>query len=89
MTDFTTMEEKQQNAVRTALRSEITWLISFIICLMGFVTTVIMPLQKVQIQLAQIQTDLVISRESQISMLGRIGRLELSHAKFEQLLIDK
>ena len=80
------MEDTNQNAVRSILRSEITWLISFIICIMGFVTSVVMPLQKLQIQLAQIQSDLQLngSRYSQVEI--RLGKLELDHAKMEQVI---
>lgn len=77
---------QEQNAIRTVLRSEVTWLLTFVGCIMGFVTTVIMPLQRVQIQLAQIQTDLLTSRESYVKMEGRVGKLELDHAKMEQIL---
>jgi len=80
------MEEKQQNAVRTVLRSEITWLVSFVLFIMGFVTTVIMPLQKVQLQLAQIQIDVLSNRDIYTQLETRVGRLELDHARMEQVI---
>lgn len=83
------MEEKNQNAVRSVLRSEITWLISFIFCIMGFVTSVVMPLQKLQIQLAQIQSDLVINKSSYSQLEARLNKIELDHAKMEQILINR
>ena len=55
-------EQENSNAVRTILRSEITWLISFIALIMGFVSTVVLPLQSLQIQLSSVQAD--ITRES-------------------------
>lgn len=80
------MEEQQQNVVRTVLRSEITWLVSFVLFIMGFVTTVIMPLQKVQLQLAQIQIDVLSNRDIYTQLETRVGRLELDHARMEQVI---
>lgn len=77
---------EEQNTIRTVLRSEITWLISFIVCVMGFVTTVIMPLQKVQIQLAQIQTELQSNNSKNLQMETRLNKLELNNARIEQII---
>lgn len=48
----------EQNAIQKILRSEITWSITLIAFLWGVVTTVVLPLQKLQIQIAQVQLDL-------------------------------
>lgn len=48
----------ETNAIRKVLRSEITWVVFTAGFLWGFVTTVVLPLQRLQIQIAQIQTDL-------------------------------
>ncbi len=54
-------EVEESNAVRTILRSEITWLVSFIALIMGFVSTVVLPLQSLQIQLTAVQAQLADS----------------------------
>lgn len=48
----------ERNAFQKMLRNEVTWVIFVIVSFWGFVTTVVLPLQKLQIQVAQIQTDL-------------------------------
>ena len=50
-------KEKEVNIVRSVLRNEITWLITLILSVWGFVVTVILPLQSLQIQVAQVQHD--------------------------------
>lgn len=50
--------EKQQNLFQTFFRNELTWLGMVILAIWGFVTSVVLPLQKLQIQVAQIQTQL-------------------------------
>ena len=52
-----TIQEK--NAIRAVLRNEITWIIFIIGLIWGAVQTVILPLQSVQIGLAQVQSTLV------------------------------
>lgn len=48
----------EQTAIQKVLRNEITWVIMTGAFLWGVVTTVVLPLQKLQIQLAQVQLDL-------------------------------
>lgn len=49
---------QETNAIRTVLRSEITWVIFIIGTIWGGVTGIILPLQKVQIQLIQMQSQI-------------------------------
>lgn len=52
------MGAKQQNLFQQFFRNELTWLCMIIVAVWSFVTTVVLPIQKLQIQLAQIQTQL-------------------------------
>lgn len=51
-------ENKQQNILRNFFQSEITWLIGLIMALMAFTYNIIIPLNALQLQLAQIQRDI-------------------------------
>lgn len=48
----------EDNTIRKILRNEITWVVFTFGFLWGVVNTVVLPLQKLQIQLAQVQVDL-------------------------------
>lgn len=48
----------EQNTIRKILRNEVTWVVVLFGILWGFVTTVVLPLKTLQIQVAQVQTDL-------------------------------
>ena len=50
--------EVTQSTVRSILRNEITWLFFIVSAIFGSVTTVILPLQKLQLQTEQIQVDI-------------------------------
>lgn len=47
-----------QTAIQKILRNEFTWLVFAVGIFWGFITTVVLPLQSLQIQVAQIQNDL-------------------------------
>jgi hypothetical protein len=74
-------EVEESNAVRSILRSEITWLISFIAIIMGFVSTVVLPLQSLQIQLTTIQADLLRESVRFEKLEERVSTVEKDHAK--------
>lgn len=57
------MEDKQTNMIRQIMQNEVTWVIMIISAVLGFVSQVILPLQGIQLQLAHIQSDIVISRD--------------------------
>ena len=51
-------EEKEIGLIRSILQNEITWLVFIIGGVMGFVSTVVIPLNNVQATLVQIQKDI-------------------------------
>jgi hypothetical protein len=57
-------EDKQQNIIRTLLKNEITWLLFIIAGVMGFVAQIILPLQRMSLQLTQIQMDLADTKKN-------------------------
>lgn len=52
------MEAKEQNLFQQFFRNELTWLGMIIIAIWAFVQTVVIPINNLQIQLAQIQQQL-------------------------------
>jgi len=50
--------QQEQITIRKIMQNEFTWLAMIIAAVMGFVSSVILPLQKIQIQLIQIQADI-------------------------------
>ena len=65
------------------MQHELTWVVLIIGAVMGFVVNVILPLQKVQIQLTQIQIDIAQSKEDykaamieHIALRSRVDVLE-------------
>lgn len=53
---------KSESFIRAVLQNEITWLFLIITGVFGFVSTVVLPIQKLQLQVTQIQTDLTDSK---------------------------
>lgn len=53
----------EENSIRKVLRSEITVVIAIGLFLWGMVTTVVLPLQKLQIQVSQIQLDITTTNK--------------------------
>jgi uncharacterized membrane-anchored protein YhcB (DUF1043 family) len=74
-------EVEESNAVRTILRSEITWLVSFIALIMGFVSTVVLPLQSLQIQLTSVQGEVVKNGLHFDKLEERVSTVEKQTAK--------
>lgn len=66
---------KQESVIRNILKSEITWGVFLIAALWGVVQTVILPLQSMQINLAQIQRDITEMRTNASSFDQRINNL--------------
>ena len=54
----------KENIIRQILRNEVTWVITFVSITIGFFNMVVIPLNKVQIQLTQIQTDLADTKKN-------------------------
>lgn len=78
---MTTKGEEEASAIRAILKSELTWLVFVIATMMGIVTTIVLPLQKVQLDIANISLQLSESKLVYDQIETRIGRLELSDAK--------
>lgn len=50
---------KQDSTIRAMLKNDYILVAGIVAIVMSFVTTIILPLQRVQIQLAQIQTEII------------------------------
>lgn len=77
--------EKETNIVKQILRNEITWLVCICGATWGFVSTVVLPIQALQIGQTKIQEQLTIESNKYGQFEGRLGKLEVEHA----LLKDK
>lgn len=53
------MSQEKENIIRTVLKSEITWAVFMIAGVMGFVSTVVLPIQQLQNDVSQIRIDLI------------------------------
>lgn len=69
------MSINQQNIIRTVLRNEITWVITFVGITIGFFNLVVIPLNRVQLQLTQIQSDVADTRLNHERSLAEIQKL--------------
>lgn len=70
----------EQNILRTILRSEVTWVISIVVVVWSFVTTVVLPIQKLQINVEDIKLQLAKESERYIDTEGRVTILEKNQA---------
>jgi len=78
MTNHTNNNE--QNILRSILRSEVTWVISIVVVVWSFVTTVVLPIQKLQINVEDIKLQLAKESERYIDTEGRVTILEKNQA---------
>jgi hypothetical protein len=83
------MANNQMNPLRALLRSEITWIISIIVVVWAFVTTVVMPIQALQLGQAQIQAQLTHESDRYIDTELRVTNLEKNQEKVMTLLSIK
>lgn len=51
-------KEKEDSIIRTVFRNEFTWVISIIGFVWAFIVAVVLPIQKLQIQASQIQSQI-------------------------------
>lgn len=79
----------ERNTVQKIMRSEITWAIFIIGFLWGFVTTVVLPLQKLQIQVAQVQVDLKVSSRDVGTLKDDVSSLKTDVAVLKSKTVDK
>lgn len=74
-------KEEGKDAVRSVLKSEITWLVFIVATMMGIVTTIVMPLQKVQLDISNIALQLSENKIVYERIEARLGKVELDHAR--------
>lgn len=79
-------DEDQFGIIRNILKSEVTWALLVVSGVMGFVSTVVLPIQELQIQIAQIQTELQKQSEIYNSIGNRVSHLELENARIQSAL---
>lgn len=68
-------EKQQQGIIRTILRNEITWVVTFIGMTIGFFNTVVLPLNDMRIQLTVIQKELSTQSLQTESLRAAVGAL--------------
>lgn len=71
---------EEQNFIRQIFRSEITWILSLIGGIWGFVATVVMPIQALQLGQEQIQVQLTNESERYVDTESRVTNLEKNQA---------
>ena len=74
-------EVREVGVVRSVLRSELTWVVFLVAGIWGFVTTVVLPLQQLQIQLTQIQVEITTGVDKDANLDTRVKALEIEHAR--------
>ena len=78
--------DDQVGAFRLLLKSEITWACFLVAGVMGFVTTVVLPIQKLQLQVTQIQVDMANTNISYLNFDERIKQLEINQSRIDSIL---
>jgi hypothetical protein len=83
--------EKNENIIRTVLKNEVTWLVFLGAGFWTIVQTVVLPIQEMQIVLAQVQKDIVEIKltakdtENQIiTNTANIGKLDVRVSALEK-----
>jgi hypothetical protein len=76
-------DQEETSIIRAILRSELTWGIFLIGALMGFVSTVVLPIQKLQIQVTQIQLEITHSLATYDQIIERLSDIEKEHVSLE------
>jgi len=80
MPDNPPISAKEQSAVRAVLRNEITWILFIIGSAWGIVVGVVLPIQALQIQLAQVQTQILDIKSGE----ANLPQIEQDHAVMKQ-----
>ena len=75
---------KEMGIFRQALRSEITWFLFLFAGLWGFVTTVVLPLQRLQYQVTSLQVEIADELISIKSVDARVLILEKQYIRLLQ-----
>jgi len=79
----------EQNVVKQFLRSEITWTVSIILAVMGFVGYVVLPIQALQLGQLKIQEQLTSESTKYTINENRITQLEKNQAVVMSILSIK
>jgi len=79
----------EQNVVKQFLRSEITWTVSIILAVMGFVGYVVLPIQALQLGQLKIQEQLTSESTKYTINENRITQLEKNQAVVMSVLSIK
>lgn len=83
-------ETNKDNVFRAILRNELTWLFFIIAGVMGFVAQVILPLQRMSLQLTQIQIDLADTKKNYLTALEEHqalrSRVDILETKLQPLV---
>lgn len=72
-------KSKEENAIRAVLRNEITWIVFIVGAIWGMVAGVVLPLQKLQLQVAQIQMDIADFKTTNTQIMAE-------HKEFQERL---
>jgi hypothetical protein len=72
--------EQEIGIVRQVLKSELTWLVFIVAGLWGFVAMVILPLQKIQFEITQMNVTLLEQKILYEEFDQRLHSLEKDHA---------
>lgn len=81
------MENKNENIIRTVMKNEITWMVFLVGCIWGVVSTIVLPLQKLQIQSASIQEQL-ITQTSAYAVLATTVQTILTKQQVDETQIN-
>ncbi len=71
-------KQSEQNLIKSILRNEITWIITFVGITIGFFNTVVLPLNEMRIQLSQIQSDISHQNVNYETLNATVQQLNLT-----------
>ena len=64
--------EYSESFIRRALRNEVTWVVTIALGVIGFYKTVVLPINNMQIQIAQVQQQLTNEQTKYISIEAQL-----------------
>ena len=73
-------DKQEQSLIRQIFRSEITWVLTLVASIWAFVTTVVMPIQALQLGQTKIQEQLSMESNRYVSTEERVNTLEKNQA---------
>ena len=82
--------QRDESFIKTVLRNEVTWVVFVVVGVMGFVSQVALPLQRMQIQLSQIQVDIGQSKSDYSATMTELillrSRMDIMETEVRPLL---